>query len=84
MNWREKEHKMECSGGYGEEASSAPNNIAALIIIFLVGFGIFKSCSLSEAEQIKEVWTIITPLITLAFGYLFGEKQKIQNRKGSQ
>ena len=78
-----KEKKVE-QGFLGQiwgAASSIPNNIAALTIIILLIFGILYSIfSPSNSEQtgisVKDCWTIITPIITLAFGYLFGEKTK--------
>lgn len=63
-------------------SSSIPNNIAALSIIILIFFGIIYSISIGNhkpdeiALSIKDCWAIITPMITLAFGYLFGEKTK--------
>ena len=63
-------------------SSSIPNNIAALTIIVLVIYGIIYSVSVSNMKPeeiglaIKDCWAIITPVITLAFGYLFGEKTK--------
>lgn len=63
-------------------SSSIPNNIAAFSIVLLVFFGIIYSilCSNLPVDKIglsiKDCWTIITPIITLAFGYLFGEKTK--------
>lgn len=63
-------------------SSSIPNNIAALTIIVLVFFGIIYSISINNVKPeetgltIKDCWTIITPIVTLAFGYLFGEKTK--------
>jgi len=63
-------------------SSSIPNNIAALTIIILIIFGIIYSIAVvgRKPEEfgftIKDCWTIITPIVTLAFGYLFGEKTK--------
>lgn len=63
-------------------SSSVPNNIASLVIIILIIFGIIFSCVLNSVEiknqtlSIKEFWSIITPIITLSFGYIFGEKTK--------
>lgn len=56
---------------------TSPNNIAGLAIILLLLFGIGWTTIKSENSQsIKDLWSIITPIITLAFGYLFGEKSK--------
>ncbi len=63
-------------------SSSIPNNIAALTILILVFFGIIYSVQTVNTKQealgfsIKDCWSIIIPIITLAFGYLFGEKTK--------
>lgn len=63
-------------------SSSIPHNIAALSIIVLIITGIFYTylCLGLKTEEIslpiKDFWAIITPLITLAIGYLFGDKTK--------
>jgi hypothetical protein len=60
-----------------------PNNIAAFSIILLLLFGIIYSLIVMKFSDnnitvisIKDCWSIITPIITLAFGYLFGDKNK--------
>jgi len=69
-------------GLFWGSSSSIPNNIAALTIIILIIFGIIYSISVinNKPEEIglsiKDCWSIITPIITLAFGYLFGDKTK--------
>jgi len=63
-------------------STSIPHNIAALSIIVLIITGIiYTYCCMSlKTEEIslpiKDFWAIITPLITLAIGYLFGDKTK--------
>ncbi len=63
-------------------STSIPHNIAALSIIVLIVTGIFYTygCMGLKTEEIslpiKDFWYIITPLITLAIGYLFGDKTK--------
>lgn len=63
-------------------SSSIPHNIAALSIIVLILTGILYTyfCLGLKTEEvtlpIKDFWAIITPLITLAIGYLFGDKTK--------
>jgi hypothetical protein len=63
-------------------AQSVPNNIAALTIIILISTGVIYTLLtlLLPADKIslsiKDFWSIITPLITLAIGYLFGDKTK--------
>ena len=64
-------------GGIWGVSSSVPNNIAALTITVLLLFGIiYTVIGCFKILSIKDLWTIITPMITLAFGYLFGEKHK--------
>jgi hypothetical protein len=63
-------------------SASIPNNLAALSIIVLIVTGIaYTYCVMKMAPEkvslpIKDFWAIITPLITLAIGYLFGDKTK--------
>lgn len=67
-------------GKFWGSTSSIPNNIAALTVIILVVTGIiYTYCTMSLpadkiALPIKEFWAIISPLITLSIGYLFGHK----------
>src|SRR5690606_17443761 len=64
-------------------STNIPYNIAALSIIFLILTGIlYTYCCLwlnvnEISLPIKDFWAIITPLITLAIGYLFGDKTKV-------
>lgn len=53
--------------------SHAPYNIAGLVLIVLLVFGIVRSCMVSD---IKDLWSIITPIITLTLGYIFGDKSR--------
>jgi hypothetical protein len=61
-------------------SASIPNNIAALTILILLISGIvytFLVINKKPADiglSIKDFWLIISPLITLAIGYLFGDK----------
>ena len=63
-------------------STSIPNNIAALLILLLLLSGLIYSCSAFNISPekislpIKDFWLIITPLITLSIGYLFGDKSK--------
>jgi hypothetical protein len=69
-------------GLFWGSSSSIPNNIAALTIVVLVFFGVIYSVSISNTKTeeigltIKDCWAIISPIIMLAFGYLFGENTK--------
>lgn len=69
-------------GGIWGNSEKIPNNIAALAIIILLATGIFYTyCLMGFPTEkislpIKDFWAIIAPLITLAIGYLFGDKSK--------
>ena len=69
-------------GGIWGNSDKIPNNLAALSIIILLATGIFYTyCVLGLPTEkislpIKDFWAIIAPLITLAIGYLFGDKWK--------
>lgn len=69
-------------GGIWGNSEKIPNNIAALAIVILIATGIFYTyCAMSLPVEkislpIKDFWAIIAPLITLAIGYLFGDKTK--------
>ncbi|MBQ6301558.1 MAG: hypothetical protein IJK75_06415 [Bacteroidales bacterium] len=57
----------------------SPNNIAGLLIVILllvaIGYTFFMLvyCPVETHHQVVDFWGIITPLITLALGYLFGK-----------
>ena len=80
LNKKKVEHGF--LGLFWGSSSSIPNNIAALSIIVLLLFGIIYSltiCNIKPSEiglSIKDCWAIITPVITLAFGFLFGDAIK--------
>ncbi len=69
-------------GGIWGNSEKIPNNIAALAIIILLATGIFYTYCIMDLQSekislpIKDFWAIIAPLITLAIGYLFGDKTK--------
>ena len=62
--------------------TSIPYNVTALIIILLILTGItytlccFNQKSTDLTLSITGFWGIITPLITLGMGYLFGKGKK--------
>lgn len=64
-------------------SSSVPNNIAGFLVCTLVLIGILytfvaiglQACGKSLGLPIPDFWAIITPLITLSIGYLFGDKK---------
>lgn len=62
-------------------SSNAPYNIAGLMVSCLIILGIIytvyaSSCKAENLDlSIKDFWSIITPLITLSMGYLFGDKR---------
>lgn len=55
---------------------TSPNNIAGFTIVLLLLLGIVWTISSKDFDSTKILWSIITPIITLALGYLFGEKSK--------
>ena len=65
--------------GGGEHASK---NIAGLCICFLMAIGAivtFLVLRCNNEDGIKNIidfWSIVTPIITLALGYLFGHSQR--------
>ena len=64
-------------GKFWGSSFNIPSNIAALLIVLLTGTGIvYTFCVIGlPADKIpvtiKDFWTIIFPVITLALGYLF-------------
>ncbi|HLO72919.1 MAG TPA: hypothetical protein VK164_03200 [Flavobacterium sp.] len=69
-------------GQFFGSGNSIKLNIAGLFIFILVLIGIiYTSCVLfatninPKAIGILDFWGIITPLITLALGYIFGKKE---------
>ncbi len=62
--------------------SSIPNNVAAFLIVILLITGMGYSICVAKIPAdklnltIKDFWLLITPLITLALGYLFGDKKR--------
>ena len=66
-------------GGIWGIPSNIPNNIAALSIALLMITGIgytflnYNTKSENLGLSIKDLWAIITPFMTLAIGYLFGD-----------
>lgn len=69
-------------GHFFGSGNSIKLNIAGLFIFILVITGIiYTACVLfcestnPKAIGILEFWGIITPLITLALGYIFGKKE---------
>jgi len=51
---------------------SAPSNIAAIFILLLLIPGIVDLFCKSQLEP-ERYWAIISPLLTLALGYIFGK-----------
>lgn len=55
-------------------------NVSGLLIIVLIISGVVLSCLVYDKEKqnfdnITKIWSVITPIITLSLGYLFGNKQ---------
>ena len=60
------------------------NNIAGLFIILLLIIGAAYTCCMfhdspENHTKILEFWGMISPLLTLALGYLFGRGQNVNN-----
>ena len=73
----EAQQQVRETGALGRVFGSkenAPHNIVATVVILLIVFGILYSVLPVDKSTFsaKEAWTIITPIITLALGYLFG------------
>ena len=81
---KQKIHQGHLGKLWGSSAS-IPNNIAALSVIVLIVTGIIYTwCTMKMpadkiALPIKDFWSIISPLITLSIGYLFGDKPRKDN-----
>lgn len=78
-NQQEKDLRSSEIGWLGKiwgVSSSIPNNVAALVIVVLLLVGCIMTYLINDYKDIKDLWAIISPLITLALGYLFGEKHK--------
>jgi len=74
---RSQEMKLEAGrlGGFFGSAKSASSSISWVAIFMLILSGIiatFCGCKIG----IIEYWSIITPIITLMAGYLFGRKSE--------
>ena len=69
-------------GRFWGNNTNISHNIAGLLIIILLLIGIIHTyfCIDKKPEEInisiKDFWAIITPLITLSIGFLFGENSK--------
>ncbi len=71
-------------GKFFGKGDSVKLNIAGLLIIVLVIAGILYTCfillcntsSNPKAIGILDFWGIVTPLITLSLGFVFGKSQK--------
>lgn len=63
-------------GKFWGSPKTSPNNIAGFTIVLLLLLGIGWTTICEDFSNTKDLWAIITPIITLALGYLFGEKSK--------
>jgi len=61
-------------GKFFGNKENAPSNIAGLVILSSFIAGLLASL-LNPQTYAKDFWLILTPLITLSFGYLFGHKK---------
>lgn len=73
-----QEMKLEAGvvGGFFGSTQRAASSIAWVMIFLLVCSGIVTSFVQNTAILATEYWKIISPLITLALGYLFGRMDK--------
>ena len=55
---------------------TSPNNIAGFTIVLLLLLGSVWTFLCENFDSTKGLWSIITPIITLALGYIFGEKSR--------
>jgi hypothetical protein len=68
-------------GSLWGSSKNAPNNIAGIVILLLLTFGLVCTSIIviwyptkDVSPSIKDLWAVITPIITLGLGYLFGKK----------
>jgi len=58
-------------------------NLSGMLLIFLVVSGVILSCIIyknkTDIENILKIWGVITPIITLTLGYIFGNKNNSSN-----
>lgn len=59
-------------GKFFGSKENAPTNIAGLLVVVLLLSGIIAAMVDFDGYA-KAFWTIITPLITLSLGYIFGK-----------
>ncbi|GAB3803523.1 hypothetical protein GCM10028819_33570 [Spirosoma humi] len=63
-------------------SKNIPHNVAGIVIILLLLSGSIYTCVMYNVPSdktnlsIKDFWSIISPIITLALGYLFGNKSE--------
>ena len=73
----EYKHKNKRIGWFGGKDMAALN-ISGLVLIFLIVIGVIFTLLICyhklECIEIRDLWGIFTPLITLIFGYMFGNK----------
>jgi hypothetical protein len=55
-------------------ARNAPVNIAGLTVVLLLGTGVAMLFFESKNMLSSDYWKLITPILTLILGYLFGKK----------
>jgi len=60
-------------GGKDNTAMNISGALLILLILFGIGMSILSiaNCNLSN---LKDIWSVITPIITLTLGYIFGSK----------
>lgn len=73
-----KDKDLGLLGKFWGAGDNSSRNIAA-IVCFLLIFGatvvsIATYCSTQDSSLIAKIWGYVTPIITLALGYIFGKK----------
>lgn len=53
---------------------NAPTSISSFIVILLIVIGAFQS--LFRPDFAMEYWTLVIPVVTALFGYLFGKSRR--------
>lgn len=74
---RSKEMDLEAGwlGRFFGSGTTAPLNIAGLLVLLLGGSGV-AVLFFQSAIPAGEYWKIIVPLLTLVMGYVFGKSSK--------
>ena len=75
---QQREKRQDNIGKLGTwfgSSKNAPINISGILTLSLISFAILFTVFSKEFENAKIIWVIVTPIITLALGYIFGKQQ---------